>query len=251
MRSGQVRSVGVGSFGPLDLDPRSPSYGRITSTPKPGWQDADLLGSLRSRLNVDVVLDTDVNAAALGEFRWGASRGADPSLYLTVGTGIGGGLISAGKPYHGLLNPEMGHMRIPHDFARDPFPGSCPFHGDCLEGLASGPAILARTGRLGQDLADDDPFWELEAGYLAEAIANFILTLSPRRVILGGGVMERGFLLDGIRARVLTALNGYVRHAGVMEHIDEYILPAGLGKRAGLLGSIALAIAKDEAKEQA
>jgi fructokinase len=241
IRSGQVQRIGVGSFGPLDLDPASASYGRITSTPKPGWQNVDLIGILHDRLNVDVALDTDVNAAALGEHLWGASRGLDPSLYLTVGTGIGGGLITGGKPYHGLLTPEMGHLRIPHDRGGDPFGGACPYHGDCLEGLAAGPAIQARTGMAGEALPDDHPFWELEAGYLAYALANYILTLSPRRIILGGGVMQREFLLARVRAGVREALNGYVQHELITQHIEDYLLPPGLGKRAGLLGAIALA----------
>jgi len=241
VQSGQVRVIGLGSFGPLDLDPASPTYGSITSTPKPGWSDTPLAATLRESLGVRVAVDTDVNAAVLGEFTWGAGRGQDPCLYLTVGTGIGGGLLKVGRPYHGLLNPEMGHLHVPHDRLRDPFPGSCPFHGDCLEGLAAGPALRARFGEKGESLADDDPFWELEAEYLAYALANFVLTLSPRRIILGGGIMDRSFLIGKVRARVKDALNGYARHPLITEHIEEYVVPPGLGRSAGLLGAIALA----------
>ena len=247
VNSGQVKRIGIGSFGPLDLDPDSPAYGNITSTPKPGWRDAPLLGLLRERLDVELALDTDVNAAALGEHLWGASRGLDPSLYLTVGTGIGGGLLKDRRPYHGLLTPEMGHVRVPHDRERDPFAGACPFHADCLEGLASGAAIRQRFGAAGEDLADDDPFWELEADYLAQALAAYTLILSPRRIILGGGVMHRELLFAKIRGKVQAALNGYVQHPLITQRIDEYILPPALGKRAGLLGAIALARLQEEA----
>lgn len=247
VRSGEVRCIGVGSFGPVDLDPGSPTYGNITSTPKPGWQDVPLTRRLREALGVEVALDTDVNAAALGEYLWGASQGLDPCLYLTVGTGIGGGLIQDGRPYHGLLSPEMGHLRVPHDKERDPFGGACPYHGDCLEGLAAGPAIQKRLGVRGEALSDEHPFWELEAEYLAQAVAAFILTLSPKRIILGGGIMERRSLLEGVRARVPEILNGYVQHPLITEKIAEYILPPALGRRAGLLGAIALARGQEAA----
>jgi fructokinase len=240
--AGRLRAIGIGTFGPCDLDLGSPTYGFITSTPKPGWQNTDVVGALRSELSVPVAFDTDVNAAALGEHTWGATVGLNTSLYLTIGTGIGGGLIVDGKPLHGMHHPEMGHIRIPHDVVRDPFAGSCPFHADCLEGLASGPAIQARFGKRGENLTDDDPFWDLEADYLASAVANYILIASPERIVLGGGIMQRTFLLPLIRQKVLRSLAGYVSHAAVTDSIDSYLVAPGLGARSGVLGAVALAI---------
>lgn len=240
--SKQVSAIGVGSFGPLDLNPKSPTYGFITSTPKSGWINADLLGMLQRGLAVRIALDTDVNAAGLGEAVWGASKGFDPSLYLTIGTGIGGGYIKDGKPLLGLLNPEMGHIRIPHSRELDPFNGSCPFHGDCFEGLASGPAIEKRLGLTGADVPEQDAFWDLEAEYIASALMNYILILSPKKVILGGGVMQRKFLFAKIRRRVRELLNGYVSNESVLENIGDYIVEPGLGNRSGSLGAIALAM---------
>lgn len=241
VKSEEVRSIGMGAFGPLDLEASSPTFGFITSTPKPGWQNTDIRGFVKTELGVDVSVDTDVNAAALGEFTWGASRGIDPSLYLTIGTGIGGGLVKDGKPYHGLLSPEMGHIRIPHDLVEDQFSGACPFHVDCLEGLASGPAIERRTGVRGELLEDEHPFWRTEAKYLAYALSNYILTLSPGIIILGGGVMKKQFLLQMIREKVQDLLNGYVRSAAITGRIEAYIVTPGLDDRAGVMGAIALA----------
>ena len=237
----RIKTIGVGSFGPIDSNRDSPTYGFITSTPKPGWRNTDVLNRLQGALDVNVAFDTDVNAAALGEFQWGASRGLDPSLYLTIGTGIGGGFIKDGKPLNGLLQPEMGHIRIPHDLATDPFAGSCPFHADCFEGLANGPAIQKRFGRRGEDIPDDDPFWKIEAGYIALALNNLILTLFPRRIILGGGIMQRGFLFSLIRQKVYELLNGYARDDTLLNHIDDYIVPPGLGNQSGALGALVLA----------
>lgn len=239
--SGQIDGIGVGSFGPLDMDPNSPAYGHIRATPKPGWSDTDIRGIIASALHVKVTIDTDVNAAALGEFTWGASRGIDPSLYLTIGTGIGGGCVINGRPYNGLLNPEMGHLRIPHDLQLDPYPGNCPFHGDCFEGLASGPAILGRLGVAAEALPDEHAFWELEACYIAAALANLILTLSPKKIILGGGVMGRAFLFPKIRLKVQDLLQGYVNHPFLFSEIENYILPPALGNLSGSLGAIVLA----------
>jgi fructokinase len=241
VKSGQISRLGLGSFGPVDLETGSHTYGHITSTPKVEWQNTDIAGILQERLGIPVVMDTDVNAAALGEYTWGASRGIDPSLYLTVGTGIGGGLIQEGRPYHGLLSPEMGHLRIPHDRAADPFAGVCPYHGDCLEGLAAGPAIEKRLGRRGETIADDDPFWELEAEYIVAALVNIILTLSPGIIIVGGGVMRSKTLLEKIRTKVQESLNGYVTHERITGRIEQYIVPPMLGERSGVLGAIALA----------
>jgi fructokinase len=224
-----------------DLDPASPTYGFITATPKAGWSHTDVRGTLLRTLSVKVAIDTDVNAAALGEWKWGASQGYDPSLYLTIGTGIGGGYIVNGKPLTGLLALEMGHIRIPRDLQLDPFRGNCPFHRDCFEGLASGSAIQARFGSRGESIHDDDPFWEVEAGYIAAALVNTILTLSPKKIILGGGVMQREFLFPMVRRKVQELLNSYAAHPSLLVDIHNYIIPPALGSRSGSLGAIALA----------
>lgn len=243
---GRIKAIGVGSFGPIDLDPASPTYGSITATPKPGWSYADVRGRLERALGVHISIDSDVNAAAVGESIWGASRGLDPSLYLTIGTGIGGGYVKDGKPLMGLVNPEMGHLRIPHDRERDPFEGNCPFHGDCFEGLANGPAIEKRLGIKGALVPESDPYWDIEADYIASALMNYILTLSPKKIILGGGVMQREFLMPKIRNRVRELLNGYVPSKSILEAIDQYIVPPGLGNQSGSLGAIALAVRYEE-----
>lgn len=234
-------AVGVGSFGPVDLDPTSPKFGYITTTPKPGWADTEFVGRLSRALGVPVGFDTDVNAAALGEATWGAAKGLQTFIYMTVGTGIGGGGMVNGHLLHGLLHPEMGHLRLPHDFDQDPYLGACPFHGDCLEGLAAGPALLGRWGQRPEELSPDHPAWRLEAHYLALGLANLIYTISPQRIILGGGVMQQTALFHMIRQNVRQVLNGYLPVPEVMEQIDQYIVPARLGSRGGVLGAIALA----------
>ena len=244
--SDQVGAIGVGAFGPLDLNPKSPTYGFITPTPKPGWSNTDVLGTLQRALKINIALDMDVNTAALGEYLWGASKGCDPSLYLTIGTGIGGGYIVNGRPLIGLLNLEMGHVRIPHSLELDPFPGNCPFHGDCFEGLASGPAIEKRLGLKGAMIPEEDAYWDIEADYIASALMNYVLTLSPKKIILGGGVMQRDFLFSKVRHRVRELLNGYVASKSLLENIDDYILPPGLGGQSGSLGAIALAMQMEE-----
>ena len=238
---GRVEAVGIGSFGPVDLDPGSARYGYITSTPKLAWQNCELAGAIRRSLGVPVGFDTDVNAAALGEARWGAARGLEDFLYLTVGTGIGGGAMVRGELLHGMLHPEMGHIRIPHDLASDPYRGCCPFHDDCLEGLACGPAMEARWGKPAQEMPEDHPGWELEAHYLALALNNWVCTLSPRRIVMGGGVMQQKALFPLIRAQLAALLNGYIRKNEVAEALDEYVVPPLLGARAGVLGALALA----------
>jgi fructokinase len=238
---GRLSALGVACFGPLDPRPASPSFGYILPTPKPGWTNADIVGTLRSVFNVPIGFDTDVNGAALGEWTWGAAQSLDTFIYLTVGTGIGGGLMANGKLVHGLLHPEMGHIMIPHDKARDPFEGACPFHKDCFEGLASGPALEKRWGQKAETLPLDHPAWELEAQYVALALVNYITTLSPQRIIIGGGVGGREDLLPVIRKNVQEILNGYVQSPSITKNIDEYIVPPGLGVRAGMLGAIALA----------
>ncbi|MPN06962.1 putative fructokinase [bioreactor metagenome] len=233
--------MGAACFGPVELDPAAPAYGHITTTPKPGWAGTDVVGALRAGLGVPVGFDTDVNGAALGEVRWGVGVGLDPFVYLTVGTGVGGGAVVNGAPVHGLVHPEMGHVRVPHDRVRDPFPGSCPFHGDCLEGLASGPAIARRWGAPAQTLPAGHPAWELEASYLAELMAQLVLTLSPRRIVLGGGVMTGPGLFPMIRARTRELLAGYVSAPAVEAGLQDVIVPPGLGERSGRLGALALA----------
>ncbi len=236
-----IRAVGIGSFGPVDLHRKSATFGHITSTPKPGWRDYDIAGAVAGAMRVPVGFDTDVNAAVLGETRWGAAAGLADSLYLTVGTGIGGGSIVNGSVLHGLVHPEMGHIRIPHDFEEDPFPGCCPFHGDCLEGLASGPAIEARWGKAAEQLPEDHEAWDLEARYIALGLASWICTLSPMRIILGGGVMSRSFLLDKVRKKLSGLLGGYIQARELKEGLNDYVVPAKLGSRAGVIGSLVLA----------
>jgi fructokinase len=241
MRETPLAAIGIASFGPLDLDKDSPAYGTVTTTPKPGWADTNLVKIISGALNVPAALETDVNGAALGEQRWGAARGLDTFIYLTVGTGIGGGGMSNGQLMHGLTHPEMGHIFVPHDLKKDPFPGCCPFHRDCLEGLASGAAVAKRWGKPAELLPADHAAWKLETGYLAAGVANLILTLSPKRIILGGGVMKKAGLLEGVRVRVRELLNGYVNSPVITEKIDEYIVAPALGDMAGVLGAIALA----------
>jgi fructokinase len=240
-----LEGIGIASFGPIDLNPRSAKFGYITSTPKSGWRDTDFAGAVRRRTGLPVAFDTDVNAAALGEARWGAAQGLDTFLYLTIGTGLGGGGMVNGRLMHGLVHPEMGHIRIPHDQSADRFAGCCPFHGDCLEGLVSGPALEARWERRGETLPADHPAWELEARYLALGLVTWICTLSPQRIILGGGVMRQADLFGRIRGKVLELLNGYIQAPEILERIDQYIVPPALGGNAGVLGAIALSLMRE------
>jgi fructokinase len=226
-------AIGIASFGPIDPNPVSPTFGYITSTPKPYWGNFDFAGAIHGALGIPVAFDTDVNAAALAEFHWGAARGLHSFLYVTVGTGLGAGAFIDGRLLHGRLHPEMGHIRVPHDRARDPFPGNCPFHGDCLEGLAAGPAIEARWAQPGHLLPDGHAAWDLEAEYLALGIVNWTCVLSPQRIVLGGGVMQRAELFPKVRGRLAELLNGYLE--------PPEIVPPELGWRAGALGAIALA----------
>lgn len=240
-RQGKVAAVGIASFGPVDVQSASPTFGFITSTPKAGWANVDIAGALRDAFNVPIGFDTDVNAAALAEWRWGAAQALDTFLYLTIGTGIGGGGMVNGRLMHGLVHPEMGHVRIPHDLETDPFAGICPFHGDCLEGLASGPAMAARWLQPAEQLSPGHPGWTLEAHYLALALVSFICTVSPERIVMGGGVMSNGQLFPAIRRRVLELLNNYVRAPQLLQGIDDYIVAPWLGAHAGVLGALALA----------
>jgi fructokinase len=234
-------AIGVGSFGPVDLNPDSPTWGHVTTTPKPGWSHTPVAPVLAQRLGVPIQFETDVNAAALGEHRWGAGRDVESLCYLTVGTGIGAGLVIAGRPVHGLIHPEVGHLRIPHDRQRDPFAGSCPVHGDCWEGLACGDAIAQRWEVDPRTLGDDHPAWALEAEYLALGILSIVCVVSPQRVIVGGGVMEHGPLLTAVRVRLRELLGGYLESAMLDGEIDRYLVAPALGDRAGVLGAISLA----------
>ncbi len=236
-----VSALGIACFGPIDPQPSSPTFGTITSTPKPGWGNTPIVQPLAEAFGVPVAIDTDVNAAAVGEGTWGAAAGLDNFIYLTIGTGIGGGGVFNGKPLHGLIHPEMGHIRIPHDWSGDPYGGFCTYHGDCFEGLACGPALQARWGQPGDNLPLDHSAWVLEAHYIALALQNFICTLSPTRIILGGGVMQQEQLFPLIRAEVARLLHGYVQSAAILQAMDDYIVPPALGGRAGVLGAIALA----------
>ncbi len=237
----RLEAVGIASFGPVDLHPGSRTWGFITSTPKPGWQDVDLAGEVGRGLGLPVGFDTDVNGALLAEAKWGAAQGLEDAVYLTIGTGIGGGVLSSGQLVHGLLHPEMGHIRPPHDLASDPFPGSCPFHGDCLEGLASGTAIRERWGLPARELGPDHPAWALEARYLGLALATWVCTLSPHRFVLGGGVMRQAHLFPKLRTQLSRLLNGYIRATEVLDGLDRYVVPPGLGENSGILGAIILA----------
>lgn len=235
-----IAALGIGSFGPLDLDPLSPDYGSITTTPKPGWQNVPVFQILRDALSVPVGIDTDVNASLLGELSYGDANGLSDAVYITVGTGIGGGVMCGGKLLHGMLHPELGHMLLkPHP--SDPFEGCCPFHKHCLEGLASGPAIEARYGIKAEKLGNRREVWDLEAYYLGQAIVNLILTLSPKRIILGGGVMHQPLLLPLIRTEVIKQLNNYLR-CEALQHMEDYIVPASLHDDQGILGCIKLAV---------
>lgn len=236
-RDHAIDALGVGSFGPLDLNPASPTYGNITSTPKLKWRNYPLLKGLLDGRDIPAAIDTDVNAAVIAEVECGAARGCESAVYITVGTGVGGGVYVRGRTVHGLLHPEVGHMLLrPHP--DDPNPrGVCPYHDGCLEGLAAGPAIGARIGGDARDLPDDHPTFRLEAHYLAQMCVNLILTVSPQRIVLGGGVMQRAALFPMVRAETLRLLGGYVQSPAVLEHIDEYIVAPALFPVSGLVGS--------------
>jgi len=238
---GKLSSLGIACFGPLDPNPSSPTYGHTLATPKPGWSGVDVVGRLQAALGIPIGFDTDVNGAALGEARWGAAQGFSTFLYFTIGTGIGGGAMVEGKLLHGLIHPEMGHVLLPHETARDPFPGICPFHGDCFEGLASGPALEKRWGQRAETLPVDHPAWELEADYIALAMEGFICAFSPQRIILGGGVPQQPQLIPLVRTKTLALLANYIQSKEILENMDRYIVPPELESRAGIAGAIALA----------
>lgn len=241
-KSRGVDALGVGSFGPLDLDPASPTYGNITSTPKLAWKDYPLLKNLLDGRDIPAGIDTDVNAAIIAEVEMGAARGCESAVYVTVGTGIGGGVYVNGKTAHGLLHPEVGHMLL-RPLPDDPIPhGVCPYHDGCLEGLAAGPAIGARIGGDAKNLPDDHPAFEMEAHYLAQMCVNLIVTLSPQRIVLGGGVMQRDCILPMVRKETVRLLGGYVQSPMITEKIDEYIVAPELFPVSGLVGSFLIGL---------
>ena len=235
----EVDAMGIGCFGPIDLDLNSDKYGYITSTPKTGWRDYNILGKLKEHFNIPMVFDTDVNAAALGELTWGSAVGLDSCLYITVGTGIGAGAVTEGSMVHGLLHPEMGHIMLKR-YSGDSYEGKCPYHKDCLEGMASGPAIEARWGIKAYNLEESHEAWNLEAFYLAQALVNYILILSPKKIVMGGGVMKQKHLFPLIRENVVKMLNGYVDKDEIINDIENYIVYPRLGDDAGICGALAL-----------
>lgn len=242
-RKKEIEALGIGSFGPLNLDASTPTYGSITATPKAGWANYPLRQVFSDALGIPVGIDTDVNAAALGEATYGAGKGLDSLVYYTVGTGVGGGALVDGRLIHGLVHPELGHMLLRPD-PRDPTPkGFCPFHDGCIEGLVSGPAIEKRWGISAKELPEDHIAWEIEAEYLAQMCMNTIVAFSPKRIVLGGGVMHQLHLFPRVRKRTLELLNGYVVHSALLEQIDEYIVPPALGDNAGAVGSLLIAVA--------
>lgn len=236
-----ICGIGIGSFGPIDLDVTSDTFGWITSTPKAGWENTDFLGKVEKTLSIPTRIDTDVNAAALSEYLWGNAQNVDNFMYITVGTGIGGSTLIDGKPIPSLTHTEFGHIQIPRNKDIDDFTGCCLYHQDCLEGLASGPAILMRWGYEAHKLEKSHPAWELEAHYLGLAITNAVCTLSPKRIIIGGGIMKHPLLLGQVRLKTQAILNNYIQSKAISSRIEEYIVSPKLGDRSGVLGAIGLA----------
>ena len=238
---GAFEALGISSFGPLDLNRKSATYGSITATTKPGWSNTRIAGRFAERFGVRVGLDTDVNGAALGEGRWGAARGLDDFAYVTVGTGVGVGLIVGGKPIFGCAHTEMGHIRIAR-IPGDTWPGYCSFHGDCVEGLASGPAISARIGASSETLPDDHPVWGTVVHAVAQLLHAMVVSTAPVRIIVGGGVLtSREALFGRIRAELVKSLNGYVKASELEGMLSAYVVPPALGALSGALGALVLA----------
>lgn len=235
-----IQALGIGCFGPVDLNRDSETYGYITTTPKLAWQNFDMAGAFREALHVPVGFDTDVNGSALGEATWGITKGLENSVYITIGTGVGMGIISNGRVLHGMLHPEAGHL-ILKKHPSDTYEGKCPYHKTCLEGLAAGPAIEARWGKKGIELADKREVWELEAYYIGQALVDLILVLSPQRIVLGGGVMHQEHVLALVKEEVKKQLNGYL-NTKELEHMDEYIVLPSLDDNQGIMGAIRLAL---------
>lgn len=241
-KSQPIAAIGIGSFGPIDNNPSSPHYGRITTAPKVAWQAFNIVNAIKTEFNLPVGFETDVSAAALGEYCWGEAQGLKDFIYMTVGTGIGAAAMIRGRLLRGIDCPEMGHMLIPHHLEQDPFVGNCSFHHDCLEGLASGVAIKERWQvQSALDLPPDHPAWDLEAEYLAMALTNIMWVLSPQKIIMGGGVMKQIHLFDKIRQHVKQKLGGYAAYIEELGDLSEYIVPPGLANLAGVSGAIEIA----------
>ncbi len=236
-----IKALGIGCFGPVDLNKNSKTYGYITSTPKQGWANCDIVGTFEKALGVPIGFDTDVNGAILGEVTWGAAKGAESAIYITIGTGVGVGVYVNGQLLHGLVHPEAGHILL-EKHPKDAYKGRCPYHSNCMEGLASGPAIEERWGKKAFELADKEEVWELEAYYIASAVANYVLTYSPQKIILWGGVMHQEQLFTMVRTQVKKMLNGYVANPMVSEKIEEYIVKPHLGENPGILGAVKLGL---------
>lgn len=234
-----VDALGIASFGPVELDPKAPNYGYITTTTKVAWRNFDMAGSFARALKCPIGFDTDVNGSVLGEVTFGQARGKSCVIYLTIGTGVGAGIYIEDKLLHGMLHPEAGHVLIEKRNG-DAYAGKCPYHRNCLEGLAAGPAIEERWGKKAVDLADKTEVWQLEADYIAQALTGYVLTLSPEMIILGGGVMHQKQLFPLIRAKVTEFLGGYIQ-AEELRDMDHYIVPASLYDDQGIMGCLELA----------
>ena len=232
----ELEALGIGSFGPIGIDKNADNYGYVLATPKPGWGNYNFLGSIQERYGIPMAWTTDVNAAAYGELLKGAAQGKKSCIYLTVGTGIGAGVVLEGDIFSGLAHPEMGHIWVKRH-PEDTYEGTCPYHKDCLEGLAAGPSIEARTGIKGQELPQDHPIWDIQAYYIAQALINYTLTLAPEKIILGGGVMYQDHLLHKIRQQFVELMGGYME----TPQVDEYIVRWGLPNESGIIGSLLLA----------
>ncbi len=239
-RDKDIKALGIACFGPVDLNKESPTYGYITSTPKTPWMNCDIVGYLKKELNVPIGFDTDVNGSLLGEVTYGDSKGLSDVVYYTIGTGVGAGVMSNGKLLHGMLHPEAGHM-IMERVKDDTYKGRCPFHHTCFEGMASGPAIEERWGKKAVELSDRDEVWEIEADYIAQALVNTVCMLSPKRIILGGGVMHQMQLFELVRKKLKEKLNDYIK-APEIRDMDNYVVPASLHDDQGIMGCIKLAI---------
>ncbi len=236
-REQQIDRLGIGTFGPVDLRKDSPDFGTITATPKLDWRNYPLLRTMQEALQVPADIDTDVNAAVMAECRMGAARGCENAVYVTVGTGIGAGLFINGKTVHGLMHPEVGHMLLRPN-PKDPLPqGVCPYHESCLEGLAAGPSLAKRAGQGAENLPDDDPVFTLEADYLAQMCVNLITTVSPEKIIIGGGVLQRAYLMDRVRWETVRLLNGYIQMPEITSRIDQYLVLPELYPISGLIGA--------------
>ena len=235
----EIQALGIGCFGPIDLDRKSETYGYITTTPKLGWENCNIVGVMKDALQVPIGFDTDVNGAALGEASWGAAKDCDTAIYITIGTGVGVGVYVNGGLLHGLIHPEAGHALL-SKHPEDHYKGRCPYHENCVEALASGPAIMERWGVPAAQLVDRAEVWKLETYYVAQAITNYILTYSPQKVILWGGVMHQEQMFPMVRKKVQEMLNGYLKHTMIEQQIEKYIVPPELGENAGILGAIRL-----------